>query len=509
MECRGYLCKKRPGDIINKYHTQREAVRKLSVKNKKLQNMIDDVETCACSESILLFINRDHHNEFLSKRPELSESINGIAASHIEGCLAKLPFLQGIEESKLGVLAAMCQYEALDADKVVFEENSLGSKFYIVLSGVAIVLAGTSESGTELERSLEHSCNDSASQSDSVEGSGAIFLAELTNGDYFGETALFIKIPRTTTVKTKKKCLFVTVDKTAFENFLKVCPIKESMMAVMKERILSKISSLGIPFLYGIPDQTLKSLQNSAKIHETPDGKVIFQEGDAGDRFYIIVHGEVSVGAKYINNGEDGETDERKVATGMKSLGVLQKGSYFGEMALVSESPRRATVTSKGRSVLLSIDKENFHNVFGRNSHAISEFNLRLLQENAELHHLLAHSVGESYFRTFLKNERADENIDFWTKVRDFKDSSFRPENDRDAAAKDIYEAFCSENSERQVNLPCTTRVGIAEHLESGKVKDCIFDKAQAEVYKLMVRDSYARYKASPGFKEFFKSLGV
>ena len=59
--------------------------------------------------------------------------------------------------------------------------------------------------------------------------------------------------------------------------------------------------------------------------------------------------------------------------------GVLCSGNYFGEMALVNDSPRSATATSIGNGILLSLDKESFDNIFTSNEQALTEFKLRLL----------------------------------------------------------------------------------------------------------------------------------
>mmetsp|Transcript_27239 Transcript_27239/g.40085 ORF Transcript_27239/g.40085 Transcript_27239/m.40085 type:complete len:615 (-) Transcript_27239:563-2407(-) len=521
----GYLCKKRPGDIVNKRQTQKEAVRKISMKNKKLEHLVEDVQTKARSRVILLRGDLKLIDSFLSNHPDLSKSINSIFHSDIEACLSSLPFLSGVKESQLTLLAAMCRYEALDAKQTVFEEGSEGSKLYIVLSGVTSVLAGNngvkpqtdgssdgkSKKATALQRSMEWSSAKKEENNGKAEDEKEVLLADLKHGDYFGETALFFNIPRTTTVKTKEKTLLVTVDKTDFENFLKVCPIKESMTTVMKERMVGKLSTLGIPFLEGIPAVKLNSLTSSVEIHNMSDGQVVFREGDAGDQFYIIVHGEVVVEARSSENkGGSSDRDDSQIHDSKSmSLGNLGPGKYFGEMALVNDSHRSATVTSKGKSILLSVDKESFHNIFGSNSQALVEFELRLLQGSAELHHLLAHSMGLSSFRSFLQKGLAEENIDFWVKAKEFSEAKFPSTEDGIAEAKNIFHLYCDETSEKQINLPCNIRTKLKDCLEKNELNQCMFEPARMEIYRLMVRDNYARYKVSSDFKEFFGRLGL
>ena len=72
------------------------------------------------------------------------------------------------------------------------------------------------------------------------------------------------------------------------------------------------------------------------------EGKVLITEGDRGREFFVIISGEVEVRRK-----------GRKVAT-------LQAGTFFGEMALLSNQPRTATVTAVTPLRLLVIEDRAF-----------------------------------------------------------------------------------------------------------------------------------------------------
>lgn len=80
--------------------------------------------------------------------------------------------------------------------------------------------------------------------------------------------------------------------------------------------------------------------------HET-----IFEQGDRGDRLYIIVDGEVEVVKK--------EPDGREAV-----LAVLGPGECFGEMALVSDLPRMASAHSRTSVNLLTVDRVAFGALF-------------------------------------------------------------------------------------------------------------------------------------------------
>ena len=75
-------------------------------------------------------------------------------------------------------------------------------------------------------------------------------------------------------------------------------------------------------------------------------GAQIIREGLAGDRFYILVRGRVSV-----SRGPDDEAIE---------VAMLRDGDAFGEAALLSDAPRNATVTALTDCVLLSLERSRF-----------------------------------------------------------------------------------------------------------------------------------------------------
>ncbi len=480
-----------------------------------METYVEQVQTIACRETLLLHSDKALLDSFLSRYEYLAKPFNAIISSHIETLLSNIPFLSGVKESQLSVLAAMCRYEAVDKDKIVFEENSEGNKLYILLNGVATVIAPQwVGNATAIQQSLEWG---------SDRGDDKVVVADLKSGDYFGETAMFVNINRTSTVQTKEKCLFVSVEKTTFENFCAVCPIKEKMTSVMKERMVTKLSSLGIPFLMGIPGDKLKSLTDLAQIHEIEDGEVIFCEGEKGDRFYIIVHGQVKVETNYDNNEDSNAKDDgnepktkspmpKIMETNQKVLGILGAGCYFGEMGLVNDAPRSATVSAMNKTILLSLGKESFQNIFASNHNALTEFTLRVLGANSELCHLLAHPLGLSTFISFLKRNLAEENIRFWIATKDFQEGFCKDDKEALEKANFIYQTYCREGADHQVNLPCSIRTQIDALLteaDETPITQDLFNTAQDEIYKLMVRDNFVRFKKTPDFNEVFKCLGI
>ena len=77
-----------------------------------------------------------------------------------------------------------------------------------------------------------------------------------------------------------------------------------------------------------------------------PDGEVIISEFEPGDCFYLIQSGHVQL--------------EKCIKGSMKNLDILHPGEFFGEMAILDNSPRSATCIARGPVKCLEFNKENF-----------------------------------------------------------------------------------------------------------------------------------------------------
>jgi len=77
-----------------------------------------------------------------------------------------------------------------------------------------------------------------------------------------------------------------------------------------------------------------------------PKGTVLFYEGDPGQEMYIIQAGKVRI-SKRVRNVE-------------KTLVILGKGEFFGEMAILNNRPRSATATVIEDCKILIFDRETF-----------------------------------------------------------------------------------------------------------------------------------------------------
>jgi ATP-binding cassette subfamily B protein len=102
-----------------------------------------------------------------------------------------------------------------------------------------------------------------------------------------------------------------------------------------------------IPVLDQLDDLLLGKVARRFVTEHLPEGRQVVHQGDPGDRFYVIVRGALAV------THQDDEGEEQQ-------LRVLRDGDYFGEVALLRNVPRTATVRTLTPSTLLSLQRGQF-----------------------------------------------------------------------------------------------------------------------------------------------------
>ena len=98
----------------------------------------------------------------------------------------------------------------------------------------------------------------------------------------------------------------------------------------------------GVSLLALLPEPTLERLARSLVRVEAAPGDVVIREGDSGDRFYVIETGMVEV----TKNG--------------RHIAQLGPGDYVGEIALLRDVPRTASVTATAATVFQTLDRAHF-----------------------------------------------------------------------------------------------------------------------------------------------------
>ncbi|MEJ2673094.1 MAG: cyclic nucleotide-binding domain-containing protein [Deltaproteobacteria bacterium] len=106
-----------------------------------------------------------------------------------------------------------------------------------------------------------------------------------------------------------------------------------------------------------------------------PAGEVIIREGDPGNSLFLMQTGEVEI-TKQLTLVLDEDTPKERVMIRLKA----EEGVYFGEMALLENETRSATVTALTECSLLELHREDFLELIERSPAMGVKLLLRLSQ---------------------------------------------------------------------------------------------------------------------------------
>eukprot|EP01156_Anaeramoeba_ignava_P021668 Anaeramoba_ignava/c19510_g1_i3.p1 GENE.c19510_g1_i3~~c19510_g1_i3.p1 ORF type:complete len:229 (+),score=91.85 c19510_g1_i3:551-1237(+) len=99
------------------------------------------------------------------------------------------------------------------------------------------------------------------------------------------------------------------------------------------------------------------------------------------------------------------------------------------------------------------------------------------------------------YFRSFLKSEFSDENVDFWATVQVFK--KLNKKSDISKMAQLIYNKYIKEGSQREVNIDYLDRRKVESVFLKGDYDKALFESSQDKIYRLMETDCFPRFLKS------------
>ena len=101
----------------------------------------------------------------------------------------------------------------------------------------------------------------------------------------------------------------------------------------------------GVPLFSGCSKRELEQIAHLADEIDLREGKVLITEGERGREFFVLL---------------EGEADVTKAGS---HINTLRSGDFFGEIALVSDSPRTATVTASSPIRALVITDRSFRHL--------------------------------------------------------------------------------------------------------------------------------------------------
>ena len=253
-------------------------------------------------------------------------------------------------------LAARMTECFLRTGDTVFEQGQAGDAFFVVVSGRARVLS-----------------RDAANRE--------VSLAVLKRGDYFGEIALLLNVPRSSTVRAADDLVLLRLDRAEFFQTLAGHPeLKIALERYLKEfavrDFLKRFTALG-----AVPAPLLRQILEQLEEQNVAAGTILFRDGDPGDRFYIVREGTLDA-----FKGENGNE---------RLLNSIGPGEFFGELALLDGGHRTATLVARTKAELYAMPREAF---------------LKIVEASPEFRHRLELRT-ESYSHWNRRPEPAPPNI--------------------------------------------------------------------------------------------------
>jgi MFS family permease len=108
----------------------------------------------------------------------------------------------------------------------------------------------------------------------------------------------------------------------------------------------------GVPVFASLPIATVENVSRRVSELRIEPGHVVIREGDPGDQFYVVAEGVLDVSCE------------------LGDFAPVSDGDFFGEIALLRDVPRTATVTARGEATLYALDRDSFLSALGAHRHA-------------------------------------------------------------------------------------------------------------------------------------------
>jgi CRP-like cAMP-binding protein/Fe-S-cluster-containing hydrogenase component 2 len=243
----------------------------------------------------------------------------------LEQYLAKVPLFHGADHYEIFKLLKEYRVQEYNPGEYICRQGEYNEDCGIILDGSVHVLVPVP--GTKIPKKFP-----------------------LPPGEIFGEIAAMTGTPRTADVAADSTAHILKISRERLFKIMDNFPVvKQRLDAKYIERALSThLASINI--FSGLSKSFLDELKDKVVLKTFNKDAVIFNQGDPADAFYLIRYGFVKVA---VSDGKGGE----------KVISYLNEGSYFGEIALLSNEKRSATISALNRVEIIKIAKADFEEI--------------------------------------------------------------------------------------------------------------------------------------------------
>ena len=227
------------------------------------------------------------------------------------------------DEQSAQVLGALQEKPIPTKGIKVISQGDVGDYFYVVEKG-----------------SFDIHVNKSGKLETGPDGLGTK-VGSVGPGGSFGELALMYNAPRAATVITAEQSTLWALDRVTFRRIL--------MDSAFQRRRMYEGFLEEVPLLSSLTAYERSKIADALETKKYPAGTTIIKEGDVGESFYILESGEAEVYKRGIE----------------KPVNRYKKGDYFGELALLNDAPRAASIISTAEVKVATLGKNGFQRLLG------------------------------------------------------------------------------------------------------------------------------------------------
>jgi cAMP-dependent protein kinase regulator len=285
-----------------------------------LSNVARGATALVAADAALYVITRDTFRYFLEQHPAMRDQLlrldrerrqSGSSQALASTLLGRVPLFEGLPG--LDVLGAAAERRTVAPGTALLIQGTPGDELMVVVSGTVRIVRG-GETIAEV-------------RDGALLGEGAVLTGEPRSADAVAAT-------RTTLLVLKRDVLLAHHGIPERLSATRAERARQERRRLVRQDRLRTISALAT-----VPDARLDALADALEPVVKRDGERLFEQGDVGDRLYIVQSGNVRI-----------ERDRHVIAN-------VGAGSCFGELALLSHGTRTASAVAEGTTELLALEK--------------------------------------------------------------------------------------------------------------------------------------------------------
>ena len=246
---------------------------------------------------------------------------------HAKLSFERTPLLSGLSGDELESFMDSLELREVAAGNYIFKSGDAGDCLYLIGMG-----------NVGMEAPL-------------ASGKKRIY-SRLSDGDFFGEHAFMARTAHHDQAIAETDTSVLMIDRATFDSWVEKHPaIQSTVEDFYRKRVLARVLAI-TPVFEGVPPDARMALADKFRLQTYERGSEIVKEGESGDVFYLIRSGRVKISTRGMRN--QGESVE---------LGTMGEGAFFGEVSLLTDKPRTATVVAEDALELMELTRADFKSI--------------------------------------------------------------------------------------------------------------------------------------------------